>query len=137
MVNLTFNEMANYKNKEGFIQLDHLLTNKVEVEREVRGNDKRDKRWFDVNDGRAMFKSNDPEQFHAHWSELICCECATQVGLETAQYDLAKYNGQIGIVTKDICGPGGELLTINDLIGDGPTDPEYPDSTDIYFVFDT
>lgn len=136
MVNLSFKELAKYKNEEGFIELTHLLTSKVEVEREVRGNDKRDKRWFKTNDGKAMFKSNAPEQLNAHWSELICCECAGQVGIETAQYDLAKYNGQQGIVTKDICKPGEELLTINDLIGNGPTNPEYPDNTDIYFVFD-
>ena len=57
------------------------------------------------------------------------------MGLETAKYDIIKYKGEKGIVTKNICNEGEELLTINELIGNGPTDFEYPDSTDIYYVF--
>ena len=137
MVDLTFEQLAKYRKQDGYINLDLIFTEGVESEREVRGNEKRDKKWFDISDGRAMFKANAEEQYNAHFSELICCELAKQAGLETAQYDIAVSGSEIGIVTKDICRIGEELLTINDLIGNGPTNPDYPDSTDIYFVFDT
>ena len=136
MIGLTFDELARYRQEDGFINLDLLLAEDVEVEREVRGNDKRDKDWFEISDGSVMFKSNAEEQFYAHYSEMICCELAKQAGLQTARYDFAKRNGQIGVITKDVCASGEELITINELIGTGPTDPEYPDSTDIYYVFD-
>lgn len=136
MVELTFEELEKYRQKNGHIDLNWLVTEHVEVEREVRGNDKRQKDWFDIKDGRAMFKANSEEQQYAQYSELICCELAKQAGLQTAQYDFAELDGKKGIVTKHMCKQGEEPLSINDLIGNGPTNPDYPDSTDIYFVFD-
>lgn len=135
MINLTFEQITEHREQDGFIYLDELFENS-DSEREVRGNVNRDKRWFKINDGRAMFKSNAEEQLYAHYSELICTELAKQAGLEVAKYDIAKYNGQTGIITKNVCKPGEEILTINELIGDGPTYEDYPDNTDIYFVFD-
>ena len=135
MINLTFEQISERRSGDGFIHLDELFINS-DSEREVRGNINRDKRWFKINDGKAMFKSNAEEALYAHYSELICTELARQAGVETAEYDIAKCNGKIGIITKNMCKPGEEMLTINELIGDGPTYEEYPDNTDIYFVFD-
>ena len=136
MINLKFEELAKYRQQNGHINLNHLITDNVDIEREVRGNDKRDKDWFDITGGRVMFKANTEEQFYAQYSELICCTLAKQAGLETAQYDFAEYKGKKGIITKHICKPGEELLTINDLIGSGPTNPDFPDNTDIYYIFE-
>lgn len=135
MINLTFKQITEHRSQDGFIELDPLFID-VQTEREVRGNVKRDKRWFEINDGSAMFKSNAEEQLYAHYSELICCELAKQAKIETANYDFARYNGQTGVLTKNVCKPGEEILTLNELIGDGPTYEDYPDNTDIYFVFD-
>lgn len=136
MINLKFEELAKYRQQNGHINLNHLITDYIDVEREVRGNEKRDKDWFNITDGRVMFKANTEEQFYAQYSELICCTLAKQVGLETATYDFAEYKGQKGVITKHICKPGEELLTINDLIGNGPTNPDFPDNVDIYYIFE-
>ena len=136
MINLTFEQIAEHKSEDGFIHLDGLFVNS-DSEREVRGNINRDKRWFKIDDGTAMFKSNAEQALYAHYSELICTELAKQAGLDAAEYDIAKCNGQTGIITKNVCKPGEEMLTINELIGDGPTYEDYPDNTDIYFVFDS
>ena len=135
MINLTFEQISEHRSDDGFIHLDELFVNS-DSEREVRGNINRDKRWFKIDDGSAMFKSNSEEQLYAHYSELICTELARQAGIETAEYDIAKCNGQTGIITKNVCKQGEEMLTINELIGDGPTYEDYTDNTDIYFVFD-
>lgn len=135
MINLTFEQISEHREQGGFIPLDKIFANATS-EREVRGNLNRDKRWFEINDGSAMFKANAEEQINSHYSELICTELAKQVGLDAAQYDIATYNGQIGIITKNMCKPGEEMLSIYDLIGDDPTQDEFKDNTNIYFVFD-
>jgi len=135
-VNLKFDELGCYR-KDGNIQLDHLINSETEKEREVRGNQEREKDWFTIRDGRVMFKSNSEHQQQAHYSELICTYLAKQIGRDAAEYDFAVYKGEQGVITKDVCKEGEELLTINDLIGDGPTNPDYPDNTDICFVFDS
>lgn len=135
-VYLKFNELANYRGKDGLINVNCFLGN-VSTEREVRGNINRDKIWFTINDGRAMFKANEEDHKMSHYSELICCELAKQAGLETAEYDFAMFNDKEGILTKDMCKESEELLSIRDLIGDNPNDnDEYLDSIDIYWVFD-
>lgn len=134
-VGLKFDEMKYYRDKDGFINLNAFLTN-VYLEKEIRGNEHRQKKWFGTKDGRVMFKSNTEEQQFSHYSELIACKLAKQAEIETAQYDLAKYNSEFGIVTKDVCKDGEELVTLHELIGDPPTNEEYPDSTDIYYVFE-
>ena len=135
-VSLTFKELANYRNSDGAIELDHFIS-KLPTEREVRGNENREKQWFDINDGRVMFKSNEDEHTFAHYSELICCELAKQAGLKTAEYDLATFQGEQGVITKHICKPKEELLTIHELIGVDPTiNEEFPDSVDIVWVFE-
>lgn len=134
-VYLKFDELANYR-KDGYINLNCVI-NKNELEREVRGNDARNKNWFNLNDGRGMFKANEPEHDYSHYSELICSELAKQIGVEVAEYDIATFDGEKGVITKDMCKEGEELLSIHDLIGLNPNDnPNYPDSVDIEWVFD-
>ena len=135
-IKFAFNELANYRKKDGFIDLNHFLDRRY-MEREVRGNDNRQKVWFNIRDGRAMFKANEEEHNYAHYSELICCGLARQVGLKTAEYDLATFENEQGIITKDMCGPGEELLTLHELIGEDPViNEDYPDSINIMWVFE-
>lgn len=135
MINLTFDEITTHRGDDGFICLDEVFANEYS-EREVRGNINRNKRWFEINDGSAMFKSNADEQLNSHYSEMICTELARQAGLDAARYDIAKYDGKIGVITKNVCKPGEEMLSIYDLIGDDPSQDLFRDNTDIYFVFD-
>lgn len=135
MINLTFNELKKYKNRYGYINLDEIMDSEIEFEREVRGNPERDKKWFDVADSKVMFKANSEYNRYAQYAELICGELAKQVGLEAAEYDLAMHNGQLGVITRNFCKPGEEVLTINELIGEEPNGDGSVDNIDIYFVF--
>jgi len=135
MVNLTFNELKEYKNEYGYINLDDIINDETEFEREVRGNPERDKKWFNTSDGKVMFKANSGFNMYAQYSELICCELAKQVGLEAAEYDLAIHNVQLGVITKNFCKPGEEVLTINELIGEEQNGGRALDNIDIDFVF--
>ncbi len=135
MIELTFEEFGKHRKSNGYINLDEIITDGVELEREVRGNEERDKNWFDIKDGRVMFKANANNRKYSQYSELICCELAKQAGIEPAQYDFAEHKGEIGVITKDIRKNGEEMISINELIGHGPTNPEYVDKVDIIFVF--
>lgn len=136
MINLTFDELKKYKNEYGYINMDEIMDENTNFEREVRGNPERDKKWFSTADGRVMFKANSEFNKYSQYSELICCELAKQVGLEAAEYDLAMHNGQLGVITRNFCKPGEEVLTVNELIGEEPNSEKSVDNIDISYVFE-
>lgn len=135
-LDLKYEELKKYRNEEGYIDLDKVLTKDVDAQREVRGYTKRQKDWIELSDTKILVKTNTEEFENDSWSEMISTELAKQAGIECAEYDLVSYKNEKGIISKNICKAGEELITVNDLVGTGPTNEEYPDSTDIYYIFD-
>ena len=131
---LEFNEIGSFRNENGYAIISDIeFGNGIE---EPRGTDLREKVWYTCKDGQIMLKTNTDYNENAAYSELISCELANQSGIETAEYDMVMINGKKGIITKNMCKPGEELVSINELIGSGEVNEDYPDSTDIYYVFD-
>lgn len=132
---LTFKEIGSKRDENGYTVLDDIaFGNGID---EPRGTGLREKIWYNCKDGQIMLKTNTDYNENAAYSELISCELAKQAGIETAEYDMITIGGKRGIVTKNMCKKGEELVTINELIGTGATSQDYPDTTDIYYVFDS
>lgn len=131
---ITFEEIGRKRDEEGYAILDDIVFESGIDE--PRGTDMRDKVWYSCKDGQVMIKTNTDYNKNAAYSELISCELAKQAGIETAEYDMVTIGGKRGIITKNMCKEGEELVTINELIGAGDINPDYPDATDIYFVLD-
>lgn len=137
MINKTFEELGEYRAPDGYIDFDRVVEeNDVETEREIRGNENREKDWIDINGGRVLVKTNVDGQQNSEYSELISCALARQAGMETAEYDMVRYKGEQGLITKYVCKEGEEMITLHELIGSGPDIPGYEDTIDIDHVFD-
>ena len=138
MINRTFEELGEYRNPDGYIDFDRVVEeHEVEARREVRGNVNREKDWIEINGGSVLVKTDAAGQPNSEYSELISCALARQAGIETAEYDMVRYKGETGLITKNMCKPGEELISIYELIGNGPDSEECPDTIDIYHVFDS
>ncbi len=138
MINKTFEELGEYRGEDGYIDLDRVLSeHELETEREVRGNENREKDWIKINGGKVLVKTNVDGQQNSEYSELISCELAKQAGLETAEYDMVRYKGEQGLITKHVCKEGEEIITLHELIGSGPDVPGYEDTIDIKHVFNS
>jgi hypothetical protein len=83
-----------YRNKDGYIDLDK--SNYNGFEEEIKG--KRKKKWVLFDDGKVLFKETFPYSYE-HYSELVSCEVSKQMGIETAEYDLAILNGKKGVIS--------------------------------------
>lgn len=130
---LEFNEIGSFRNENGYAIISDIeFGNGIE---EPRGTDLREKVWYTCKDGQIMLKTNTDYNENASYSELISCELAKQANIETAEYDMITINGKKGIITKNMCKSGEELVSINELIGSGEVNEDYPDTTDIYYVF--
>lgn len=138
MINKTFEELRQYREADGYIDFDKIIAeNGVEIEREVRGNVNREKDWVTVLDGEVLIKTDIEEKPNSEYSELISCALARQAGIPTAEYDMVRYKGKNGLITKNVCNVGDEMISLYDLIGNGPEVDGYEDIIDIYHVFDT
>ncbi len=136
MISKTFEELGQYRDENGYIDMDAVMTSDDKAVREVRGNTDREKDWIEINGGSIMIKTDTEGLSNAEYSEMISCALARQAGIKTAEYDMAKYKGGKGLITKNICAPGEEMVSLQELIGSGPDNEEYPDSIDINHVFD-
>ena len=135
-LDIKYDELQKFRKENGYIDLDEIVDYNEKFQREVRGYEDREKDWIELEDTNVLAKTNSDEYDNSSWSEIICTQLATMANLDVAECDIVKYKGKYGIISKNICKENEELITINDLIGTGPTNEEYPDSTDIYYVFD-
>ena len=137
MINKTFEELGEYRAPDGYIDFDRVVEeNDVETKREVRGNVNREKDWIEIEGGSVLVKTDADGQPNSEYSELISCALARQAGIETAEYDMVRYKGETGLITKNMCKPGEEMVSVYELIGNGPDSETCPDTIDIYHVFD-
>lgn len=132
--NIRFEELENYRDKEGYINLDELNLELTEESREKVGNEDRIKNWIDFSGVEALIKGEckiDNKRNGGIYSELIVEELAKQAGLEAAYYDLIKIKGEYGVLSKNILTyDNDDLITIQSLIGNTKFNEEYPEITD-------
>lgn len=138
--NISFEELENYRDKEGYINLDELNLEFTEESREKIGNENRIKNWVDFSGVEALIKGEckiDNKRNGGIYSELIVEELAKQAGLETAYYDLVKVKGEYGVLSKNILThDNDDLITLQSLIGNTKFNEEYPEITDYIEVED-
>ena len=74
--------------------------------------------WFKTSKGDGLFKTYDtPGAFYElkkirQVNEVLCCELAKQIGVETAIYEPARVNGQNGVITYNVCGENETLINL-------------------------
>lgn len=138
--NISFEELENYRDKEGYINLDELNLEFTEESREKIGNENRIKNWVDFSGVEALIRGEckiDNKRNGGIYSELIVEELAKQAGLETAYYDLVKVKGEYGVLSKNILThDNDDLITLQSLIGNTKFNEEYPEITDYIEVED-
>jgi hypothetical protein len=72
--------------------------------------------WFRAADGtRTLFKEGYPDSGE-HWAEKVACEVARNLGLPHAEYELATWNGRVGVVSPTVVPKGGRLIHGNELL---------------------
>lgn len=72
--------------------------------------------WYLNDDGvRVLFKQGRPNTGE-NWAEKICCEICELLGLPHANYELAEWNGQRGVISPTIVGEGYRLVHGNELL---------------------
>lgn len=138
--NISFEELENYRDKEGYINLDELNLEFTEESGEKVGNENRIKNWVNFSGVEVLIKGEckiDGKRNGEIYSELIVEELAKQAGLEAAYYDLVKIEGEYGVLSKNILtNNNDDLITIQSLIGDTKFNEEYPEITDYIEVED-
>ena len=127
-------ELEQFRNSEGYIDLDEAGLILEDESREKRGNTERFKNWIDFSGSKVLIKEEnmlEGKRNFGVYSELIMEELAKQMGLPAAKYDLIKYQGKYGILSHMINDPEKEELeTVYGLIGETTTNPENPDICD-------
>lgn len=94
------------RNNKGQIVLDDY----IEIENAfTRG--RKQKIWLENNGVKYLFKYGASN--NEIWAELLTTELARQCGLDVAEYELAIYKGNVGVVTKDFK-KDGELIMSGD-----------------------
>lgn len=138
--NISFEELENYRDKEGYINLDELNLEFTEASREKVGNEDRIKNWINFSGVEALIKGEckiDGKRNAKIYSELIVEELAKQAGLKAAYYDLVKIKGEYGVLTKNILTHNNDdLITLQSLIGDTEFNEEYPEISNYLEVED-
>ena len=102
-----FDVFNKYRNNDGYIVLNKIPNN--QVHERVKGFDA-----YEVNGDIYLYKAN-------IWTkpdirELINEEIAKQAGCRNAEYDLAIYNGEKGLITKYFIKPNEEYLSGKELL---------------------
>jgi hypothetical protein len=76
----------------------------------------KNKFWYwDENDQRMMFKCGRPGTGE-NWAEKVCCEICRLLDIPHAEYELAVWKDQSGVVTPTFVPKGGRLVLGNELL---------------------
>ena len=72
--------------------------------------------WYQIDENhKALFKIGRPGTGE-NWSEKVCCEVASALGLPHAKYELALWRGKKGIVSPSLVPNNGRLILGNELL---------------------
>lgn len=130
----TKEELEQFRDKDGFIDLDALNLSFPLESRERMGNPNRDKNWINFKGEKALYKEQimiDDKDNGMMYAELIVEELAKQAGIEVARTDIVKKDGKKGILSYSILKDGEELHSLHSLIGETKDSTEYFDTVDL------
>ncbi len=137
-------ELEQFRDENGFIDLTKAGVEFIEGTREEAGNPSRVKNWVNFQGTKALIKGEsirDEEQNYGIYAELIVEEAAKQVGQKTAHYDLIKFvdeDGEyrLGVLSVSVLESSKEqLVTLRDIIGDEPEEAsDFIDTTGYEFT---
>ena len=138
-------ELEQFRDEDGFINLDKINLDFSKESREIMGNPHRLKNWVNFNGKRVLIKGEailDEQRNYGIYAELIVEEIAKELGIETAHYDLIKISGDegktiYGVLTECMVDleKGERLESLNSIIGEDTVErSDYPDITDYYFT---
>jgi len=83
--------------------------------------------WFrNQNNETKLFKEGRPNTGE-NWAEKVCCEICRALGIPHAEYELATFGDQKGVITPTFVPEGGQLRHGNEVLSE--IDDEYDDST--------
>lgn len=85
----------------------------------------REKYWCHTNGQDILFKKT-LDMNYEDISELVGSEIAKLIDLPCAEYDLAEFNGQIGVITEDFVGGNEELVSGSEILDEVNTFHIYP-----------
>lgn len=140
-------ELEQFRDEKGFIDLTKAGIVFTEQSREVVGNPERVKNWVNFKGKKALIKGEtilDEERNYGIYAELIVEEIAKQLGVETAHYDLVKMLGEdgqeiYGVLSESVIDTdkGEQLISLRDIIGDQPIEEsDFIDTTSYDFTVD-
>ncbi len=121
------------RDEDGYIILDDKISEFTPESRERIGSEFRLKNWIETNDGKQfLVKSNnkmDEKENYTEYAELISRKVAQKMGLEYANYDIMKFNGQKGVITENMLNKDEYLITLQDIIDSEIAHPDGGNST--------
>lgn len=106
-------ELEAYRNEKGFIDLDKLKLESLGQEPEcISLSD-----WLLLPDGfEYLFKWSNNPNFYELYSALVEYKAAKSLGIQAVEYDLATYNGKLGIISKKFLNGDEELISGNEIL---------------------
>lgn len=139
-------DLEQFRDEQGFIDLTKAGVEFTEETREESGNPERVKNWVDFQGTKALIKGEairDEEKNYGIYAELIVEEVAKAVGQRTAHYDLIKFVGEdgeyhLGVLSVSMMESSNEqLVTLHDIIGDEPEETsDFIDTTSYDFTIE-
>ncbi len=89
-----------FKRTNGRVDINSEISNgNITVDEEEQRGARANKFWF--NNYRYMYKDVYPLAYE-DYAEIIAHKLASYLGIECASYDLAIYNGNAGVITKNL-----------------------------------
>ena len=139
-------DLEQFRDKEGFINLTKAGIELTRQSREIEGNPNRGKNWVNFNGTNVLIKGEailEDEPNYGIYAELIAEEISKYYGRGTAHYDLVKFKDEAGNEVRGVLSESvidvdsQQLFTLRDLIGDEPVeDGDFIDTTSYSFTIE-
>lgn len=93
-------DLENYRDENGYINIDRTGFSGNSDSREIRGSQEREKDWMNLYDASILLRTelftDDETQNYCNYAELIFEELARQIDFPATRYDLITYKGKKG-----------------------------------------
>lgn len=136
---ISFEDLENFRDENGFIDLTKAGITLSNKSREYIGNQDRIKNWVDFNGTKAIIKGEallEGEENYGIYAELIIEELAKKMGIPAAHYDLVKIQDENGNVVPGVLSVSmvdrdkdERLESLHAIIGDEPNNPKQQSDT--------
>lgn len=139
----SLDELEQFRDKDGFIDLSKAGIKFSEKSREKVGNQDRIKNWVNFNGTKCLIKGEailNTERNYGVYSELIVEEIGKTLGIQMAHYDLIKMLDDnkkyiFGVLSVSMINDDEVLISLRDIIGDEPYEQsKFADTTTYEFA---